>query len=139
MTYLIRFGCDADLEDISTIDPNVSKPILLWKLMNREIVLATEDGVMVGYLRLEFLWSKYPYLGLIIVNSSHRKQGIGKAMLSCLEDHLRKQGIAALYSSSQVNEPEPQQWHRYVGFKECGVINGINPGGVGELFFVKSI
>jgi len=42
-----------------------------------------------------------------------------------------------LFSSSQANEPEPQAWHRHVGFEECGFIAGINEGGVGEVFFRK--
>lgn len=34
---------------------------------------------------------------------------------------------------------EPQQWHRHVGFKECGIIHAINEGNIGEIFFVKTI
>ncbi len=44
-----------------------------------------------------------------------------------------------LYSSSQADEPLPQAWHRRMGFAECGLIAGINPGGVGEIFFRKPL
>ncbi|MFU8827154.1 MAG: hypothetical protein ACNA70_06650 [Brevefilum sp.] len=30
-------------------------------------------------------------------------------------------------------------WHRHMGFAECGVINGLNQGGVGEVIFRKSL
>jgi hypothetical protein len=52
---------------------------------------------------------------------------------------LRGQGCPALYSSSQADEPEAQAWHRRVGFEECGLIAGINRGGVGEVFFRKQL
>jgi hypothetical protein len=26
-------------------------------------------------------------------------------------------------------------WHRKMGFAECGIINGINEAGIGEVFF----
>jgi len=38
-----------------------------------------------------------------------------------------------------VDEPEPQAWHRRVGFSECGVLTGINEGSVGELFFRRRL
>jgi len=37
-----------------------------------------------------------------------------------------------------VDEPEPQAWHRHMGFVECGIINGINENGIGEVFFRKT-
>jgi hypothetical protein len=30
-------------------------------------------------------------------------------------------------------------WHRHMGFVECGFLAGVNSGGVGEVFFVKSL
>ncbi|TDF95162.1 GNAT family N-acetyltransferase [Paenibacillus piri] len=139
MNYQIRFGQADDLEVISAGDLSIPGHILNWKLQNHEIIVAEEEGEIVGYLRLEYLWSKYPYIGLIIVRPELREIGIGKSMLHFLEEHLRKQGIHTLYSSSQINEAEPQKWHRHLGFKECGIINGINPGEIGEVFFVKSL
>jgi hypothetical protein len=52
---------------------------------------------------------------------------------------VTRRGHAALYSSSQVDEPEPQAWHRRAGFKERGILTGLNDGGVGEVFFRKSL
>lgn len=47
--------------------------------------------------------------------------------------------IRALYSSSQVDEGEPQAWHRHMGFVECGILAGVNEGGVGEVFYQKAL
>ena len=38
-----------------------------------------------------------------------------------------------------MNEAEPQAWHRAAGFRECGIIAGINEGGIGEVFFRKEL
>lgn len=134
----IRFGTIEDLAMIAEVDSSLKQNQLQWKLQNNEILLAQNIEGLVGYLRLEYLWSKYPYIGLIRVRPEYQKQGIGKKMLAYLENHLKDQGLDQLFSSSQVNESEPQAWHRHMGFIECGIINAINDG-IGEVFFVKNI
>jgi len=91
----------------------------------------------VGYLRLEYLWSTVPYIGVIFVQGAYQQRGIGRAMLHFLEAFLRSKGYKILLSSSQVNEPSPQAWHRAVGFEECGILAGVNEDGIGEVFFRK--
>ena len=103
-----------------------------------DVVIAEWNGKRVGYVRLEYLWSIVPYISLIRVLPEYRRQGIGKALLQFIETFLRDAGHETLYSSSQTDEPEPQAWHRHVGFEECGFIAGINDG-IGEVFFRKSL
>ena len=103
-----------------------------------DVVIAEWNGKRVGYVRLEYLWSIVPYISLIQVSPEYRRKGIGKALLRFIETFLRDAGHEALYSSSQANEPEPQAWHRYVGFEECGFITGINDG-IGEVFLRKNL
>ena len=101
-------------------------------------MIAEWNGKRVGYVRLEYLWSIVPYIALIRVLPEYRRQGAGKALLRFIETFLREAGHEALYSSSQADEPEPQAWHRHVGFEECGFIAGINES-VGEVFFRKNL
>lgn len=133
-----RFAIPADL-DLVGQDRHLPPAIVRRKIEWREIVVAELDGGLVGYLRLEYLWSRTPYVAMIHVLPERRRRGVGKALLAFTEEFLREQGHAALYSSSQVDEAEPQAWHRHVGFEECGVIAGINEGGVGEVFFRKRL
>ncbi|HDN79435.1 MAG TPA: GNAT family N-acetyltransferase [Chloroflexi bacterium] len=135
----VRFAGLKDLEWCIREDSDVDPEVLRWKVEHQEIIIAEVDGQPVGYLRLEYLWSQVPYIGLIWVLPGYRRRGIGRAMLRFLEEFLRSKGHRVLYSSSQANEPEPQAWHRHVGFQECGFIAGINEGGVGEVFFHKSL
>lgn len=133
----IRF---ADESEISLLAPQVyvTAEVLRRKIEVSELIVAISGNELRGFLQIEYLWSKVPYIALIRVLNDYRRRGIGKAMLSFLEDHLIVQGHSNLYSSSQADEPEPQAWHRHVGFEECGIIKEINDG-IDEVFFRKTI
>jgi ribosomal protein S18 acetylase RimI-like enzyme len=131
----------ADSSDISFVmlDECISLERLQEKIPHGEVVVATRDGERVGYARVDFWWSSVPYLSMIWVLEEHRGHGVGRALLSHVESDLQFAGYVALYSSSDANEPEPQAWHRHMGFQECGFIAGINAGGVGEIIFRKPL
>ncbi len=134
---LIRF---AELPDLEFLQRNcdISAEIIQRKMDYNEILVAELNGHLVGFLQLEYLWSLIPYIALIRVLAEYRRQGVGQSLLEFAEDFLREQNHATLYSSSQTDEPEPQAWHRRVGFEECGIIAGINQG-IGEIFFCKKL
>jgi len=121
------------------MDPYLPDAAFAPKIAAQELILAELAEETIGYLRLEYIWGKIPYIGLIWLKPAHRGRGIGTAVLRFLENYLRERGCRFLLSSSQVNEPEPQAWHRAVGFRECGIIAGINDGGIGEVFFRKEL
>jgi ribosomal protein S18 acetylase RimI-like enzyme len=132
---LIRYAGPGDLSVCSEWDDGLALSLLEYKLANKDIILAERNGNLVGYMRLEHLWSKVPYMGLIRVSPVFRNRGIGSELVRFACGQLLKQGHSYLYSSSQVNEEDPQAWHRKVGFEECGLIAGVNEGGIGEVFF----
>ncbi|MHA2026608.1 MAG: GNAT family N-acetyltransferase [Candidatus Thorarchaeota archaeon] len=136
---LVRFAGPDDLEWSVVEDNYVTEQVIRHKIVQNEIVIAELDGQPIGYLRLEYLWSNIPYIGVIFVIELYRHEGVGRKILAFLEDYLRSMGHDQLISSSQVNEPEPQAWHRAVGFSECGMISCINEGGIGEVFFRKPL
>lgn len=135
---VVRTATEDDLAFVSQ-DGYLPDAIVRRKVADGDALLALRGGEPVGYLRLEWLWSKLPYIELIWVLVSHRRAGVGRALLARTEAELASQGHAALFSSSQVDEPEPQAWHRRVGFEECGLLAGLNEGGVGEVFFRKAL
>jgi len=125
--------------DFVTQDGHIPREVVAGKIGQDEVVVAEQDGKNVGYARVEFLWSTVPFIALIWVLAPHRRQGVGAAILAHLEGRFRAAGHEALFSSSQADEPEPQAWHRRMGFEDCGVIEGINEGGIGEVFFRKAL
>ncbi|MFW9975471.1 MAG: GNAT family N-acetyltransferase [Candidatus Thorarchaeota archaeon] len=136
---IVRFAGPEVLEWCVVEDVQVTEQVIRHKIINDEIIIAELDSQPIGYLRIEYLWSNIPYIGVIFVIDDYRNEGIGGKILTFLEDYLRSRGHDVLYSSSQVNEPEAQAWHRSVGFIESGIISGINEGGIGEVFFRKSL
>lgn len=133
----IRFAVAADAEFL-TRHVYVSEEVIGRKIALDEYVVVTSADQLVGFLQLEYLWSLVPYIGLIRVLPDYRRQGLGTAMLNFVERFLYEREFRSLYSSSQADEPDPQVWHRRVGFEECGVITGINDG-VDEVFFCKTL
>lgn len=131
----IRFAGKADLEACLAFDHSDRRDIIENKLDMYEIIVAERCGEVIGYLKLEYIWSKLPYISLIIIKQEYRGRGIGTLVLDYLTKFLKANDYHVLLSSSQVNEAEPQQWHRKMGFAECGILNGINEGDIGEVFF----
>lgn len=138
MAISVRRAEEDDVGFVSQ-DGYADHETVLRKIRQGEVFVAEVDGVPAGYTRIEFLWSVQPYVALIRVLEPYRRRGVGRALLDELERRLRERGHTVLFSSSQVDEPEPQAWHRHMGFQECGVIHGLNEGGVGELFFRKDL
>lgn len=138
MGIAVRAAEGRDLPFVSQdgyVDPNVVER----KIRLNEVFVAESDGKSVGYARIEYLWSVQPYISLIHVLEPLRRRGVGRALLAHVESVLREAGHSTLFSSSQVDESEPQAWHRRMGFSECGIISGLNEGGVGEVFFRKPL
>lgn len=134
----IRYATRRDLGFVSQ-DEYLPADTVARKIEAREVIVAEDDSGLTGYARLEYLWSRVPYLALIRVMPDARRRGVGRALLSFMETELCAAGHSALFSSSQADEPEPQDWHRHMGFEESGYIEGINEGGVNEVFFRKEL
>ncbi|HER20202.1 MAG TPA: GNAT family N-acetyltransferase [Chromatiales bacterium] len=138
MDISVRRAAQSDLEFVSQ-DGYTTMDAVRRKIGEGEVVLVEVDGEPAGYVRLEFLWSIRPYVALIRVLDRYRGRGLSRALLEYVETDLRGEGHTALFSSSQVDEAEAQEWHRHMGFEECGMITGLNEGGVGEVFFRKAL
>jgi GNAT superfamily N-acetyltransferase len=134
----VRIAESADLDFVSK-DGYIPKDEVSWKIQRKECFVLSVDDQPVGYLRIEYLWSMLPFISLVIIQAAYRKRGYSRDLLGFVEEFLKEKGHKVLFSSSQADEPLPQAWHRHMGFEECGVINGVNAGGVGELFFKKEL
>lgn len=134
---IVRFAVPEDLPFMQQIgNVHLADPLFQRKSNWQEVIMATIDKRYAGYLLIDYLWSTVPFISTIWVPEPHRKRGVGKTMLCFLEAALLDHGHDAVFSSSQLDEPPSQAWHRHVGFEECGIITGVNRG-VGEVFFRK--
>jgi len=131
----VRPATQADLPWLTEHDGHLGAERIAAKVAGREVLVAEVDGVPAGMLRLDHLWSAVPYMALVRVLAPFRRQGVGRALVGAVCEHAREMGADFVLSSATGDEPEPQAWHRAVGFEPCGELSGINPGGVGEVFF----
>lgn len=139
MEPTVRMATPGDLEWLAANDGRIDVREYARKVGEGEVLVAEVLGERVGLLRLEFLWSRLAYVAQVWVREERRRRGVGRAFLRHLDAHLARLGCTMLLSSSQADEREAQAWHRRMGFEECGVLSGINPGGVGEIFFRRRL
>jgi len=59
---VIRLANDEDLSWCERQDRQINSIRLLKKIQSAEILAARASDRSVGYLRLEYLWSKFPYI-----------------------------------------------------------------------------
>jgi GNAT superfamily N-acetyltransferase len=134
----VRAATDDDLA-FAFDEPRIPRAIQRRMIAEGDVLVAEVGGAPVGFLRLEWIWSKIPFIALIRVLPTHRRRGVGTVLLAHLEAQLRERGHALLYSSAESPAAESQAWHRHKGFEECGFIASINSGGIGEVFFRKHL
>ncbi len=140
----VRFAQERDVDWCMYTGGMTSDEFVKRKVDLKEIVVAEIGGSPVGYLQFDYLWPGYrfsvPLISFINVLKEHQRRGVGRSILGFLERHLHRKGYKLLLSSSQVNESDPQEWHRHMGFYECGFLAGVNfEDGLGEVFFCKSL
>lgn len=123
----------ADINDASAIyglctddlGYECSEELVLNRLKNidgsREAVFAADiDGTAVGYIHAEvyntlYFESMINILGLA-VSRSHRRQGIGRALITCAENWAKEQGVNIVRLNSGSSRKEAHEFYRAMGY-----------------------
>jgi GNAT superfamily N-acetyltransferase len=135
MSLFVRLAKLFDLPKLQSIDRWPKEHIWQQKISAGEVIVLEQDEQIIGLIRYDVLWTTVPFMGLIVIEEAHRSKGYSKLLLEFLKQHLRDQGYIALLSSSQTDEPTPQNWHRHMGFKSNGIIENIMDEDVGEIVY----
>lgn len=137
---VIRYAdSDADLAWCVTVDGHLNEAVLRRKMSNRELLVAECDGDLCGNLRVDYLWSVLPHVAQIRVIEDQRRKGIGRALVARLEAETRRRGGDKIISSTRTDKVQAQEWHRHLGFRECGRLSGFGPAGEPTVFFLKHV
>lgn len=131
----VRFARPGDLPHLCELDHTADRQSVERLIAQQQFIVAELNDAIVGLIRLEYIWTVRPYIGLIWIAPDSRKRGLSRRLLAYLCEYLSGQGHQVLFSSSQADEPEPQAWHRHVGFVDSGRVEGVNAGGVDEVIF----
>lgn len=135
----VRLAGPSDAGFLVTENAPLTVDVVNRKIANEEILVAVHQDRLVGFVRIGLLWSRFPFIELIVVpDPAMRGKGVGTALLRTLED--RYNGVTDyIYSSCVSSEEEPQAWHRSRGFEDCGYLAHLNEGNEGEIFFRKAL
>ncbi|MEN8076450.1 GNAT family N-acetyltransferase [Clostridioides difficile] len=139
MDLKIRFAEIKDLDVCVELDLHKNIDTIKNKISMKEVIVAENNNEVIGCLKIEYIWTHLPFISYIVIKNDFRASGIGRSMLTFLEEYLKNNGQDTLLSSTMTDAVNPQKWHLKMGFVECGMLCGINDDGVGEIFFKKAL
>lgn len=97
---------------------------------------AEGDTTLIGWLRYGWFWDHTPFMNLLWLSESYRRQGIGKQAVHLWEQQMAAQGCFTVMTSTQSDE-EAQHFYRQLGYKDAGAL--MQEDAAMEIIFTKTI
>ena len=98
---------------------------------DRVIFLAYLDDELAGQIRVLKYWNAYAYIDDIAVDSKHRRQGIGRALLERAIEWAKSKGYPGIMLETQNNNVAGCKLYESCGFELRGfdthLYKGLNP------------
>lgn len=120
------------LEALSKRERNLGPDILKDKIRRREIILASDNDLIVGWLRFSMLFDHIPFITMIYVEKHMRKKGIARKLVARFEKQMIKAGAFMVMASSPAGD-DARHVYRKLGFEDAGMIE-LDPGNRERLF-----
>jgi predicted GNAT superfamily acetyltransferase len=88
-------------------------------------VLALREGASYDSVNYRWFLARYPhflYVGRVVVSSTARGQGLGRALYAAVFEYAKAEGIAIVTAEFDMEPPNPvsEKFHASFGFKEVG-------------------
>lgn len=131
---MIRFASTEDLDTLSQLDRHISKTELLNVIEQRHVIVVTEGGRLVGWLRYGLFWDNLPFMNMLYIFDGERGKGLGTALCDFWENAMKELGHSLVLTSMQADE-RGQIFYRKRGYRDCGSL--ILPGEVTEIIMHK--
>jgi ribosomal protein S18 acetylase RimI-like enzyme len=133
---ILRYAEPGDYPWLKDHEQHISGRTLENKIADKEVYVAQEDGVLLGWLRYNLFWDDVPFMNKLYIVEGHRKKGIGKKLTGRWEEEMKQRGYHRVLTSTQSNE-EAQHFYRKMGYTDIGGLK--YPGEPYELIFFKAI
>ena len=112
---IIRYAEHNDIMWLKEHDKHISEN----KIDNKEVYIAEDNGIKIGWLRYNLFWDSVPFMNMIYFLEKYRKKGIGKKLVKYWEEDMKQKGHNNVLTSTQSNE-EAQHFYRKMGYTEIG-------------------
>lgn len=102
----------------------------------KRALVAYDGESPVGYLLFQVIWGNTPFLSQIWLQDDYQGQGLGKKMVSLLEERLRTEGYDSLTTSNEKKNNDGIAFCKKMGFQEIGVLEMAHGP---EVFSIKKL
>lgn len=133
---MIRFASTEDLDALSELDVHISLTELSDVIGRRRVIIATESGRLLGWLRYGLFWDNLPFMNMLYIIDGERGKGIGTALCDFWEQELKELGYS-LALTSTLSDERGQFFYRKRGYRDCGSL--LLPGEVTEIIMYKKL
>jgi aminoglycoside 6'-N-acetyltransferase I len=95
------------------------------RIVGDRVVVATVDGEVAGLAHLQAsptIEHDRPAakIGALVVDESHRREGIGRALVEELEAEARRRGCVLVFLTTAARREDAHEFYRRVGLDETG-------------------
>ena len=136
MDSVIRTASASDLPFLTEHDRHITPAELESVIRLGRILIIECGGRPVGWLRWSLFWDNTPFMNLLYLLDGYRSQGLGRTLVSCWEQNMRKTGYPLVMTSTQANE-SAQLFYRHLGYSDIGGF--MLPGEPYELILIKEL
>jgi GNAT superfamily N-acetyltransferase len=136
----IRQSQPSDIETVmalaaEVIGPERAGPFVRSHVERHHLLVAEQDGEVVGVLAYRVDWFQCTFVSLVCVQEGRRRRGVARALFQALE------GMSPgprLFSSTEETNGRSIRMHTALGFVPSGHIDNL-PQGYRELLFYKRL
>lgn len=134
----IRQLVSTDLGPVMTlaaevVGPERAGPVIRSHVERHHLLVAADDGQVVGVLAYRTDWFQCTMVSLVCVREDFRRRGIARALYQAVEGMSPS---PRLFSSAEETNATSIRMHRALGFSPSGHIDNL-PQGYRELLFYK--
>lgn len=102
--------------------------------------VAEENGEIIGYSRVHFYkWNNSAYVITVLVDSRHRRKGVGTALLKAMEAFAKKNKARVIMLDTAVDNTPALQLYFKNGYKICGYNDKLYQNGKVALCLAKEL
>ena len=117
------------------IGPRRAQPFAEAALDRRQLLVASDDGSVVGCLAYTTDWFNCTFVSLVVVKPDHRRKGVARELYRAVE---AESASPRLFSSTEETNAASIRMHSALGFTASGYIDNL-PQGCRELLFYKRL